>query len=54
MKTKTDLEFVLDCLEDVLLSCNDRCVGGCNCDEIYDKAVAIVTQWDKIIKAGQL
>jgi hypothetical protein len=37
-----DKEFLIDCLGDILLSCNDRCIGNCNCQDIYDKAVEIV------------
>lgn len=53
MTTETDLDFIIECLGDVLTSHNDRCISGCNCYEMYDRAVAIVTEWDRIIKAGK-
>jgi hypothetical protein len=53
MTTQTDLDLILECLGKVLFSCQDRCVGGCNCYEMYDKAKAIVIEWNTIVNGAK-
>jgi hypothetical protein len=46
--TDYEKQLLLECISQVTLSCNDRCVGKCDCNEMVDEAIALIEKLDKL------